>query len=79
MHPHDTTKRQIIYCPHCGQDACGRAWPIDTLSIGSHIFPCLHCGIQFVGVRTETDFLTRLWQDGDPPRFFVHPNKDRRR
>jgi hypothetical protein len=40
---------QVIICPHCGQDACGGPWPIDTITPGDHIFPCLHCRRQFVG------------------------------
>lgn len=70
-------KRQIILCPSCGHDACDGPWPVDQMTEGDHMFPCLHCGLQFIGWREGDAIKTRLRRPEEPARW-PFPNRNRR-
>lgn len=58
--------RQTILCPSCGKDACGGPWPVDQVTDDEQVFPCLICGIQFIGWREGNVIHVRLRRPGDP-------------
>lgn len=62
--------RQVILCPSCGKDACGGPWPVDQVADGEHVFPCLHCKIQFIGWREGDAIRTRLRRADEPTPYF---------